>query len=174
MSNQISLKILAGIALAGCFTQPFIEGFEGNGTTAVVDSACQRYEDAGHAQDQKYPDSTVPATEAGPLVDAAQESDSVADQSLPTPDITSDLMPPPINGSGDTGAPAGACGSVSDAGCCVGNVLYYCHQGKLNQGDCSPNNCGWSASNEWYDCTKGKAISDPSGAHPRACASPLP
>ncbi len=70
----------------------------------------------------------------------------------------------------DTGGSA-ACGSVTYAGCCKGEVVYYCDKGALKTMDCkSSPKCGWDATNSFYDCgTKGTG--DPSGKYPMKCSA---
>jgi len=72
-------------------------------------------------------------------------------------------------------ADAGNCGAVTAAGCCSGQVLYYCESNKLLDLDCAMSPaCGWDVVNGHYDCnTPGTA--DPAGAHPMSCpALPAP
>jgi len=72
------------------------------------------------------------------------------------------------------------CGKVTTYGCCQGQTLKYCDNGKLKISDCTSSpKCGWDAASKFYDCgTTGAA--DPSGKHPLSCsgkpvdAGPLP
>lgn len=61
------------------------------------------------------------------------------------------------------------CGNVTAEGCCDGEVLRYCENGKLVAADCTGSpSCGWDGSNGWYDCgTSGGA--DPSGTYVKSC-----
>jgi len=63
----------------------------------------------------------------------------------------------------------GACGSLSQAGCCDGQQLYWCDANVIQGLDCTASpSCGWSPDNSWYDCgTDGSA--DPSGSDPITC-----
>jgi hypothetical protein len=65
------------------------------------------------------------------------------------------------------------CGNVSFQGCCNGDVLQWCEDGQLHEGDCQAAgkpSCGWNSQAGFYDCgTDGGA--DPSGANPKTCGS---
>lgn len=72
----------------------------------------------------------------------------------------------------DLGAGRGAdsgCGKISEEGCCFGQELRFCEQGKLRRLSCKSNlYCGWRGVAQAYNCgTEGKG--DPRGKHPRSC-----
>ena len=62
-----------------------------------------------------------------------------------------------------------ACGSLTEAGCCEGNILRYCDGGRVSQLNCAERPaCGWNPRRATYYCqTNGSA--DPSGAVPIQC-----
>ena len=62
-----------------------------------------------------------------------------------------------------------ACGSLTAAGCCEGNILRYCDEGRVAQINCADRPaCGWNARRGTYYCqTNGAA--EPSGEVPQAC-----
>ena len=62
------------------------------------------------------------------------------------------------------------CGDVELEGCCAGEDLRYCFQGKLIMAGCG-NGCGWNPTSDYYEC--GYTGEDPSGQFPRECP-PLP
>lgn len=66
-----------------------------------------------------------------------------------------------------------SCGAITDDGCCDGNTLKYCQDGKLSAKDCAGNpSCGWNAAKAWYACgTSGGA--DPSGKVKKACPAAM-
>ena len=68
----------------------------------------------------------------------------------------------------------GACGQVTNEGCCDGQTLYYCDNSTLKKLSCSSNpSCGWDSSNSFYDCgTSGGA--DPAGKHSKSCSGKIP
>ena len=93
------------------------------------------------------------------------------------------LTDAPLPDSGPDQAPkldkggSAACGSVTYAGCCKGETVYYCDKGVLKNIDCSKSTtapkCSWSAANSFYDCgTTGTA--DPSGKNPQKCTGTFP
>jgi len=81
------------------------------------------------------------------------------------------------SGEDSAGCPAdcgrGACGDISYVGCCEGEVVHWCENAQLKQGDCAAADklhCGWNSQSQYYDCgTDGGG--DPSGAHPKGCGS---
>ncbi len=74
----------------------------------------------------------------------------------------------------DSGRAADNCVGIASEGCCVGNVLKYCQGGKVQVMDCALNpTCGWQPNGQQYDCgTAG--MSDPKGAHKKACPGTTP
>ena len=84
---------------------------------------------------------------------------------------------------GDGGVPAsdsapgvdgGGCQGIKAEGCCSGNTLKYCEDGKLKTLGCDQNpRCGWLPNGQYYDCgTAGKP--DPDGKYPKACPGTTP
>ena len=66
-----------------------------------------------------------------------------------------------------TGLP---CGVITYEGCCEGQLLKWCVDGELHQGDCSPSPaCGWHDVG-YYDCDSAGGA-DPSGVHPKTCGA---
>ena len=66
----------------------------------------------------------------------------------------------------------GPCYGITYEGCCDGQLLSYCDSGIVKHQDCDDGmeNCGWSASDQYYDCnTSGNP--DPAGVHPIECPS---
>jgi len=63
----------------------------------------------------------------------------------------------------------GDCGTITYEGCCTGQTLKYCQNGKLLKQDCTQDpKCGWDSKNSYYNCgTMGGA--DPSGQFPKKC-----
>jgi len=66
------------------------------------------------------------------------------------------------------------CGKVTPQGCCRGDMLDFCDNGKLRSADCKGKpKCGWNASQKKYACgTSGG--SDPGGSFPKTCPIPPP
>lgn len=63
-----------------------------------------------------------------------------------------------------------ACGTITAAGCCDGETLWWCRQGALAHKSCAGlPSCGWSNS-KIYDCNT-SGVSDPSGAHFMQCGA---
>ena len=61
------------------------------------------------------------------------------------------------------------CAHVSEAGCCLGNVLTYCEDGQVTQLSCTDSlACGWNVARELYVC-QAEASEDPAGVSPRTC-----
>lgn len=62
------------------------------------------------------------------------------------------------------------CGGISFEGCCDGQILKYCAEGKVYTENCAGKpQCGWKFNSQYYDCgTSGNA--DPSGNFPKACS----
>lgn len=69
----------------------------------------------------------------------------------------------------DLGAPENSCDKIPAEGCCFGDKLKLCQDGKLRVIDCRDNRfCGWRGVAQAYNCgTEGKA--DPKGKYPRSC-----
>ena len=64
------------------------------------------------------------------------------------------------------------CGPIEIAGCCDGDMLYFCEGGELCGWDCSNfPSCGWSESLGMFDCKTGGGAA-PSGSLPLACPAP--
>lgn len=62
-----------------------------------------------------------------------------------------------------------SCGSIDIAGCCDGDMLYFCEGGELCGWDCSKfPDCGWNESLGMYDCKTGGGAA-PNGSPPKAC-----
>jgi len=62
-----------------------------------------------------------------------------------------------------------SCGSLTEAGCCDGNILAFCNAGRVTQLNCADRpSCGWNASESIYDCQTAGG-EDPSGRVPIAC-----
>jgi len=64
------------------------------------------------------------------------------------------------------------CDGLTFAGCCSGDVLYWCDSGGIHALDCSLNpapldTCGWSGVQGYYDC--GGTGADPTGENPALC-----
>jgi hypothetical protein len=61
------------------------------------------------------------------------------------------------------------CNGVTFEGCCQGNSLVWCEDGKLTGGSCDEHPlCGWVGEYGYYDCgTDGTA--DPAGTYPLSC-----
>ncbi len=72
------------------------------------------------------------------------------------------------------GADGGGCQGIKREGCCDGNTLKYCEDGKLKTLACKLNpRCGWLPNGQLYDCgTSGTA--DPAGKHAKACPGTKP
>jgi MYXO-CTERM domain-containing protein len=71
-----------------------------------------------------------------------------------------------------------SCGNINAIGCCDGEILKYCSNGKPVAEDCGPSpKCGWNTAGPYYACgTAGGA--DPSGKNVKSCGvltdAPLP
>ena len=66
---------------------------------------------------------------------------------------------------------ASECGEITDAGCCDGEVMKFCSEGKVAEYDCATQgkvHCGWSEDAKSYICGTDGA-EDPAGAVPKAC-----
>ena len=75
-------------------------------------------------------------------------------------------VPGSDRGVGDGGP---ACGKVTEEGCCAGDTLRYCDDGKLRQVSCALNrHCGWHPGGQLYDCGTEGAV-DPSGVFAKVC-----
>lgn len=61
------------------------------------------------------------------------------------------------------------CNGITYEGCCDGQILKYCAEGKVVTENCaSKPQCGWKANQKYYDCgTSGNA--DPDGVYPKTC-----
>ena len=66
---------------------------------------------------------------------------------------------------GQCAVPVDPCGGISFEGCCDGNELNYCDDGKIETLNC--NSCGWNKQANFYDC--GQQGADPSGTYPLEC-----
>jgi MYXO-CTERM domain-containing protein len=90
-------------------------------------------------------------------------------------ECTGDLgAPPDLSPPADAQVTEGGagCGPLGFAGCCTAQgTLHYCVGSQVMSLDCSKQPaCGWNPQGEFYTCgTGGK--SDPSGQHPKSCAS---
>lgn len=74
----------------------------------------------------------------------------------------------------DSGRPTSSCQGITDEGCCAGNVLKFCDNGKIKVMDCALNpTCGWQPNGQQYDCgTAG--MSDPLGNYLKTCPGSIP
>jgi hypothetical protein len=62
-------------------------------------------------------------------------------------------------------------------GCCVGSTNYFCDNDGVTVGmtPCATGTvCGWSATNDYYECVPPPATSDPLGTSPIACGAGTP
>lgn len=65
------------------------------------------------------------------------------------------------------------CGPLGLAGCCEGEVVYFCSGSQVMSLDCSGQpSCGWNASSGYYDCNT-SGTPDPAGVHPMSCVAVL-
>ena len=74
-----------------------------------------------------------------------------------------------LDGPADSSSGLG-CGSITSTGCCDGETLWWCQEGRRLSMSCRARpRCGWSGAGK-YDCdTSGAA--DPSGKQPQQCRS---
>ncbi|MBM4394905.1 MAG: trypsin-like serine protease [Deltaproteobacteria bacterium] len=69
------------------------------------------------------------------------------------PDLAPDVAPDSGEDAGGSGDP-GPCGTIGFEGCCDGQVLRWCEDGRLYQLDCGAGAplCGWDEDAGYYDC----------------------
>ena len=105
-----------------------------------------------------------------------------------TPPTTEASVPPPTDASKpDTSTPTDAgvgvsapttCAEADEGiGCCAGSTNYFCNNDGVSVGmtPCATGTvCGWSATDDDYECVPPPATSDPSGTSPLACGAGTP
>ena len=138
------------------------------GTAGAADPAGKHPLSCAAAFGDAGPPGDGPATD-GPATDGPATDGPAPDQGGPQDASPQDASPKDANAAPDSGA----CGAMTHQGCCDGGTLWFCDAGKVKSITCGYNpKCGWDAKASVYDCgTAGGA--DPSGKHPRPCASLL-
>jgi hypothetical protein len=120
--------------------------------------------DSGPGLDSGPPPSDGHATEAA-AKDTAPE-DSTAD-SPPMMDVHAEAAK---DVGTDSEIPTTCTEADNAAGCCVGNVVYYCESTTLETKTCSGSDvCGWDSTKGYYYCVAPPGGADPSGTYPIAC-----
>ena len=102
----------------------------------------------------------VPADPSGTFA-----RDCNVDLGVPSSDAPAPADAQPSDGAG--------CGPLGLAGCCEGEVVYFCSGSQVLSLDCSGQpSCGWNGASGYYDCNTSGAP-ETSGAHPMSCSAVL-